>query len=429
MSAVFRARITKFIFFSHAFLFQNAYAQIVRLSQGFDNYTGTLATVPAGWYISWNSTAPASYNTVIANCGASVPSYNFGINQAAVITPHFQSGDVLSFWCRGLGTAFSVQNKLTIFSSADSITWNIFHDIDSLPAGGVTMAFNLTCSIHYLKFIYTKVNVNLAFDDVKVTMTDYFPSASFTATQDSLCQGDTLCFTNSSTLAGCESIATYVWDFGDGSPFDTSPNPCHVFLQPGNDTVWLRITATNGNADSTFLPVIIYPLPAAQFSSINVTGTIVDFTDLSSIISGSIISRQWDFGDTSFSSLQNPTHLYTSIGTYYACLTAFSNNGCSETFCDSVYVIGAGIEDYNSSSGISFGPNPAKEKLYVTSYKLYDIGAVEIFDILSQCVLRYQLSANSQQQIIDISRLNRGIYFLKVNTESKQLTFKFIIDK
>src|SRR5216684_1457390 len=157
MKRVHKQRITVCLFFAAGILFQNSSAQIVRLSEGFDNYIGTLGTVPAGWHISWNSTAPASYNTANGNFGASSPSYNFGINNDTVVTPYFQSGDVLWFWCRGLGTPFSVQNKLSILFSSDSILWNAFQNIDSLPVIGVTMAYNITCNIHYLKFIYTKV--------------------------------------------------------------------------------------------------------------------------------------------------------------------------------------------------------------------------------------------------------------------------------
>src|ERR1044071_4809110 len=122
--------------------------------------------------------------------------------------------------------------------------------------------------------------------------------------------------------------------------------------------------ASNGNTDSTTLNITVNPLPVAQFSYINVNGTTVDFTDLSSISSGSIMSWVWDFGDSTLSLQHHPSHLFSYVGTFWVCLTATSGGGCSSTVCDSVYVIGAGIEDYNASPlTISFSPNAAQHEI------------------------------------------------------------------
>jgi len=63
---------------------------------------------------------------------------------------------------------------------------------------------------------------------------------------------------------------------------------------------------------------------------------------------GTINSWLWDFGDNSTSTLQNPQHTYNGTGTYYVCLTITSQaspNGvvCTSTFCDSVWLGGAGM--------------------------------------------------------------------------------------
>ena len=71
------------------------------------------------------------------------------------------------------------------------------------------------------------------------------------------------------------------------------------------------------------------------------------FYDLSTPM-GTINSWLWDFGDNSTSTLQNPQHTYNGTGTYYVCLTITSQaspNGvvCTSTFCDSVWLGGAGM--------------------------------------------------------------------------------------
>ncbi|MGB0930924.1 MAG: S8 family serine peptidase, partial [Chitinophagales bacterium] len=59
----------------------------------------------------------------------------------------------------------------------------------------------------------------------------------------------------------------------------------------------------------------------------------VDFTDLS--IEGD--TYNWNFGDDSSSSEQNPSHIYTEEGTYTVCLTV--SNGCgSDTKCEEIVV-------------------------------------------------------------------------------------------
>ncbi|MBK5285252.1 MAG: PKD domain-containing protein, partial [Bacteroidia bacterium] len=281
---------------------------------------------------------------------------------------------------------------------------------------------------HYVRFIYFKVNGNLAFDDVKVTMTNYSPIATAATTLNFMCEGDSICFFDVSTISGCDSIASRIWNFGDLSPLDTNKNPCHIYPQTGNYLVWLRVTASNGNIDSTSLAITISPVPSAQFSSNNVNGTIVNFTDLSTVSSGSIVNRYWNFGDLNFSSQQNPTHFYSSIGMYYVCLTVTSNNSCVNTVCDSVNVIGVGIEDYELPFNISVGPNPAKNQLTVRS-TLHAISEIEILDVIGQRANFILLHASDSklQTTIDISHLHPGIYFLKMISKGEPVVFKFIV--
>jgi hypothetical protein len=410
------------------FLSLQSSAQIVRLYEGFDNYAGTLASIPVGWHISWNSTAPASYYNTTTNYGISSPSYGFGINQDTVISPYFQSGDVLWFWCKGQGSPFSVQNMLHIYTSADSVTWNLLQSIDSLPVtiAGVTMAFGLTCNDHFVKFVYTKINANLAFDDVKVTMTDYFPTSAFTVSQSTSCQGDSICFTDSSTTAGCDSIISRTWDFGDGGN-SVATNPCHVFVLPGNYNVWMVVQSSNGHADSTSTTITVHPAPVASFATNNPTANTIDFTDAST---GSIAAWSWDFGDLNYSSLQNPTHLYASAGMYYVCLTVTSTDSCSATYCDSVNVIDVGINEHNVVNAIYISPNPAGEMMSVISNSLRDVEEIEITDVVGKRVFSERMETGSRNKlVIDISRLENGIYFLSVRSEELRLSVKFIVSK
>ncbi len=82
--------------------------------------------------------------------------------------------------------------------------------------------------------------------------------------------------------------------------------------------------------------------PVADFSASPTSGctplTVV-FTDLST---GSITSWSWDFGDGGTSTLQNPSHEYTSVGTYTVSLTVTGPGGAdTETKVDYITTSGS----------------------------------------------------------------------------------------
>lgn len=74
----------------------------------------------------------------------------------------------------------------------------------------------------------------------------------------------------------------------------------------------------------------------ADFTTSVSNGT-VTFTNNSQ---GNSLNYYWDFGDGASSSAQNPTHTYSSVGGYIACLTIYSNDSlCQDVFCDSVEIL------------------------------------------------------------------------------------------
>jgi photosystem II stability/assembly factor-like uncharacterized protein len=73
-------------------------------------------------------------------------------------------------------------------------------------------------------------------------------------------------------------------------------------------------------------PPPLNQLPTAAFNH-TVNGLTVNFTDASSDIDGTIVSWNWNFGDGSFSSEQNPTHTYTTANTYIVWLKVSDDDG------------------------------------------------------------------------------------------------------
>lgn len=106
-------------------------------------------------------------------------------------------------------------------------------------------------------------------------------------------------------------------------------------LSGGLDTLYLVVQSNDVNHLTESIPIYltISPLPCAYFGETFVgqcTG-VVDFIDSTT---NTPTSWLWDFGDGTTSTLQNPTHTYTSIGTYNVTLTAsnaFGTNTITQT--------------------------------------------------------------------------------------------------
>jgi PKD repeat protein len=81
--------------------------------------------------------------------------------------------------------------------------------------------------------------------------------------------------------------------------------------------------------------------PTANFTFTTSTLT-ANFTDTSTDSDGTIASRSWNFGDGGSSSSANPSHTYSSAGTYSVTLTVTDNAGATNATTKSVTVTSGG---------------------------------------------------------------------------------------
>jgi len=162
------------------------------------------------------------------------------------------------------------------------------------------------------------------------TKTDYIvagepaPVASFTGSPTSGQVPLTVTFSDTST-----GVATgWSWNFGDGGS-STLQNPSYTYNAAGNYTVSLTVTGPGGSDTDVLIDYIAVAdlPPVADFAGVPLTGVAphtVDFTNLTSGVSTDYV---WDFGDGGGSSQSNPSHTYTSAGTYTVALTATGPGG------------------------------------------------------------------------------------------------------
>ena len=156
------------------------------------------------------------------------------------------------------------------------------------------------------------------------------PSASFNV--NNTCLLDSAKFINGSLSPAMGSIANWSWDFGDGSPLNTTIwTPRHLYAVPGTYQVALITYSSNlGCSDTLLDSITVYPMPVANFGFTNVClNEAMVFVDSSIVSSGNVIGWSWNYGDgTALVTSQNPSHMYQSHGTYTVSLVSTTNNGC-----------------------------------------------------------------------------------------------------
>jgi PKD repeat protein len=148
------------------------------------------------------------------------------------------------------------------------------------------------------------------------------PIADFTASPTSGFTGVAVSFTDTST----NSPATWLWNFGNGT--STEQHPTNVYDTAGTYSVTLTVTNAGGfdsETKSSYITVVDPPTtgPIPEFTASPTSGMApltVDFTDAST---GTVTTWEWDFDSngTIDDTTQNPSHSYSTAGTYSVTLT------------------------------------------------------------------------------------------------------------
>jgi len=115
-------------------------------------------------------------------------------------------------------------------------------------------------------------------------------------------------------------------------------------------------------------------------------------------------------------------------------VSAYQNAGLWRYF--NIVGINVGIDALESDI-VKIYPNPTTGELQITNYEPQPregqaqrsslrINGIEVFDIMGRKVLFYYITATSYNHLINISHLNSGIYFVKIDTEEGMLTKKIV---
>ena len=207
------------------------------------------------------------------------------------------------------------------------------HPEYAYPAAGV-FAVSLTATNVYGSSTESKV------DYITVTEVIHIPVAEFSASATVITEGDQVEFTDLSD----NSPTSWSWDFGDGGT-STLQNPSYIYASAGTYTVSLTVSNSAGsdNETKTYYITVGSP-PVADFVGSPTTigvGESVQFTDQST---NSPTNWSWDFGDGQTSAERNPSHIYSSVGTYTVSLTVMNSFG-QDTETKTDYITGGSPPD------------------------------------------------------------------------------------
>ena len=141
-------------------------------------------------------------------------------------------------------------------------------------------------------------------------------------------------------LSNSPLIVTWNWELLDVNrnliASSTAPDFPYSFAIDGRYTIRLVVNRNQSCADSTEAPVFVYPGMQTRFDFTGIcVGRPTQFTDRSSLRTGTLTSWHWDFGEVTLrddtSRLQNPTFTYPGLGEKAVVLTVTASNGCRDT--------------------------------------------------------------------------------------------------
>lgn len=164
------------------------------------------------------------------------------------------------------------------------------------------------------------------------------PVADFEMSEREGCVPFKATFTDASSAW---TTINYLWDFGDGTT-STEPNPVHLYETAGIYDITLRAVTTEVCIDTSYFQwaqlVKVNSLPVAGLEIsdhiVSSLQPVVRFKDISRKSSRCVL----ELGDGNFSYYCDYDHQYLDTGRYQITQVVYSEEGCTDTLTDQVYI-------------------------------------------------------------------------------------------
>lgn len=177
------------------------------------------------------------------------------------------------------------------------------------------------------------------------------PTAAFTATPEVGIPPLTVMFNAATSQDPDGTIATYDWDFGDGSAHKQGVAVTHTYASAGSYAAILTVTDNGAAQDvETHTITVNSPgnsIPTASFTTDPLLYMIFAhppiYVDVdangSSDVDGTIASYNWIFGDGGTATGVTASHIYTTSGTYTIILTVIDDQGAPASATKTIKIL------------------------------------------------------------------------------------------
>jgi len=275
------------------------------------------------------------YNVVLeVNITGGTPScYDSDTIQVTVLpAPHALFTTSNNVACDSLTVIFTDQST----SGSPIITWNwTFGNGNYSSLASPPPQFYNVLGTHNASLTVTAQN---GCSDTEIHPITIHPSPHAAFTAANVCLGQLAHFTDISTVS-VGTITGWHWVFGNGQT-SNQQNPNTTYTTPGTVSIILTVsTAYCSNSDTMVL--VIEPLPTPAFTpstNIGCPPLTVTFTNNTT----GATTYNWNFGDGTYSSLANPSHIFTNYSpadiVYHVKLIAHSTFGCTDSISHDITI-------------------------------------------------------------------------------------------
>ena len=352
--------------------------------------------IPSGFisYLWSTGSADSTISVITSGTYSSTVTNSFGCTATDQITVTFSPNPVANIQGILFGCAGETIN-LSVAGQGNSYLWS---------TGSFNQSINVTTSNTYSVIIST--NACLGYDTVEVV---FYPLPVVDLGPDiNLCQGE-------QTVLDAGTFTTYLWN--DGSTTQTL-----TVTDAGQYS--LSVTDNNSCENSDQITVVELPDPIADFSFSN-NNYDVTFTNESFYEDAG--SWEWNFGDGTTSTDENPVHTYSQDGNYSVILKI--SNSCNEDSI-SLSIDVVDINEIGFCSLISVMPNPSNGDFTIDFKNIIANNLnVSIYNSLGQIVYSVEKDIFIGRMNIETNReiVGQGVYYLNIKSSEFTLTRKMII--
>lgn len=155
----------------------------------------------------------------------------------------------------------------------------------------------------------------------------------------------------------------------------------------------------------------------------------IQFTNTSG---GEVTAFDWNFGDGTGSTSENPAHTFEEAGQYVVSLTTTNANGCTSFALDTITVtlnaLSGTTQGLFSKENIVVYPNPATSAIFISlELDAAKMITLQLSDMTGKVVSSSsKLASQNDMFELDISTLTTGVYFLLVKTAESSAVWKVV---